>query len=113
MRSELLFVVSVDPAKRQVAIEVLSEILTFAAFDIPLRLLFLDQAIMLLMPGIDPEISGMMATLPLYGITDVFVEKESLIECGMTLDHVPEKFERLARSEISTFIQMHQRVMGV
>lgn len=113
MRSELLFVVGVDPAKRQVAMEVLSEILTFAAFDIPIRLLFLDQGIMLLMPGSDPQITGMMATLPLYGITDVFVEKESVLECGINVDSLPENVGRLPRSEIHTFMQMHQRVSVV
>jgi len=98
---------------RHAAIEVLSEILTFAAFDIPIRLLFLDQAVKLLSPSSDAEIAGMIEALSLYGIKDVFVEGESLVEWGMTEECVSEQVRTLPRSEVSAFIRTHRGVIGV
>ena len=112
MRTDLLFIVTVSPTLRQVAIEVLSEILTFAAFDIPLRVLFLDRAAKLLITGADPEIYGMIEAFSLYGVSEVFVERESLIECGVDEQSVPGNVIILRRAEISHFIRMHRRVMG-
>ncbi len=112
MRAELLFIVRVGPDVRQVAIEVLSQILTFAAFDVPLRLLFLDQAAKLVSPETDPEIHGMIEALSLYGVRDVFVEKESLADWGMTEESLSEKVMTISRADVFTFIRTHLGIIS-
>ncbi|MEN9681272.1 MAG: hypothetical protein RLZZ627_1165 [Pseudomonadota bacterium] len=112
MRSELLLIVRVGPDVRQVALEVLSEILTFAAFDVPLRLLFLDQAAKLLSSETDSEIHGMISALSLYGVRDVFVERESLTDWGVTEESLSEKVMTISRADVFTFIRTHRGVMS-
>ena len=112
MRPELLYIIRVSPESRQAAIEVLSELMTFAAFDVPLRVLFLDQAAKMLVPGIDPEISGMVSALGLYGVSDLFVETESLEVMDVALSGLSLLVDRLPRGEIPGFIHSHQRVFG-
>jgi sulfur relay (sulfurtransferase) DsrF/TusC family protein len=109
---ELLYIIRVSPESRQAAIEVLSELMTFAAFDLPLRVLFLDQAAKMLVPEVDPEISGMVSALALYGISDLFVETESLEVMGVAISGLSLQVNSLPRGEISGFIQSHQRVFG-
>ncbi|MEY4685556.1 MAG: sulfurtransferase complex subunit TusC [Pseudomonadota bacterium] len=113
MRSELLFIVRVNPDNRQATMEVLSEIMTFAAFDVPLRLLFLDRGVRLLSSEIDPQIAGMMMALPLYGVADLFVERESLDAIEIASSALNEQVISVPRSEISRFIFQHKGVMGV
>lgn len=112
MRAEVLFVIRIDPAGHQIAMEVISEILTFAAFDVPLRVLFIDRGVMLFSPGIDSEIAGMIAALPLYGVTDLFIERESLEDCGLASVVLPEGATTLLRAEVPDFLHQHSGVMG-
>ncbi len=112
MRPEWLFIVRVGPESRQLAIEVLSEVMTFAAFDVPLRLLFLDQGAKLLISGIDSEISGMLSALPVYGISELFVEKESLETMGISGSALATEVGVLGREEVSDFFLSHEKVFG-
>lgn len=112
MRSELLFIVRVNPAEREVAIEVLSEIMTFAAFDVPIRLLFLDQGVILLSSGIDPDLAGMMKALPLYGVTELFVERESLEAMEIPYSNGELSLTPLFRADVPQFILQHQGLMS-
>lgn len=112
MRSEWLFIVRVGPESRQAAIEVLSEVMTFAAFDVPLRLLFLDQGAKLLLAGKDPELSGMLSALALYGVSELFIETASCeAAAGDSLSHALAVSE-IPRLGISDFILSHRRVIG-
>ncbi|HAZ42278.1 MAG TPA: hypothetical protein DCY52_08405 [Methylococcaceae bacterium] len=112
MRGEYLFVVRVDPVARQLAIEVLSEIMSFAAFDVSLSLLFLDRGAYLLSPEIDAEIAGMMAALPLYGVTELYVEKESLEALALTPFTLADRVISLPRAEICQWMLQYQGVLG-
>lgn len=100
MSPENLLLVRVDPSSRHAAIEVLSEILTFAAFEIPLRILLLDRAAMLCSPDVDAELAGMVAAWPLYGVSQVFVENESLNDCALDPSVLPESIRTLPRAEV-------------
>ena len=112
MRSEWLFILKVGPESRQAAIEVLSEVMTFAAFDVPLRLLFLDRGAKLLSAAHDPELSGMLSALSLYGVDELFVEIESCeAERGDSPCHALSVRE-IPRLGISDFILSHRRVIG-
>lgn len=112
MQPELLFVLRVSPASHQAVIEVLSEVMTFAAFDIPLRLLFLDEGVKLLASDTDPQISGMLSALPLYGVSEFFVETESLVALGNASVNPTLGLSKLPRGKVSAFILSHERVLG-
>lgn len=112
MRTERLFIVSIDPKHHQLAVEVLSEIMTFAAFDVPLRVLLLDNGVTLLSHDVDSEISGMLKALPLYGVSEIFVEKESLLDWGLHEADLAEGVMTLSRAEVADFILTHEGVIS-
>ena len=112
VRGEYLFVVRVDPEARQLAIEVLSEIMSFAAFDVPLSLLLLDRGAYLLSPEIDAEVAGMMAALPLYGVTKLYVEQESLEALELTPFTLADRVISLPRAEFCQWILQYPGVLS-
>ena len=112
MRGRILFVIRVDPADERIASEVLSELLTFAAFDVPVSVLVLDRAARLLSKEISPALSGMMASLDLYGIKDIFVERESLEKVGNPLNSLPDGTTLLDQSEVALFFRRYDSIYG-
>lgn len=107
-----MFVIRVDPADERIASEVLSELLTFAAFDVPVSVLVLDRAARLLSKEISPALSGMMASLDLYGIKDIFVERESLEKVGDPLNSLPDGTTLLDQSEVALFFRRYNSIYG-
>lgn len=72
--------------------EALDIVLTAAAFDQPVSLLLLDDAVFHLKKAQQPEllglkaVSGIFAALEIYDVTDMYVEQESLLERGLQVD---------------------------
>jgi tRNA 2-thiouridine synthesizing protein C len=84
-----LFVMRRPPYEGSRARESLDMLMTVAAFDQPVRVLFLDDGVFLLKPGQRPEGLGLkpvepwLAALEVYGVEDLWVEEESLAERGL------------------------------
>ena len=112
MKPEVLFVVRADPSREQLATEVLSEILTFAAFDVSVRLLFLGEGVRFLAADIAPALSGMMASLGFYGIEELFAERESLEAFSVPEENLPMPVTILTESDISSFLRRHDWILG-
>lgn len=112
MKPEVLFVVRADPSREQVATEVLSEILTFAAFDVSVRLLFLGEGVRFLAADIAPELSGMMASLGFYGVEELFAEHASLVAFSVPEENLPMPVAILTQSEISSCLRRHDWIIG-
>jgi len=78
------------------ALESLEVVLIGAAFDQDVSLAFLDDGVYQLTKGQNTESIGMKNFSPIYnvlgdyGITKLYVEKESLDERGITLDDLQE-----------------------
>ncbi len=91
--------------------EMLDIILTTAAFDQSVSILWLDDAVFQLKNNQQPEVLGMkdtaamMQSLSMYDVTDLYIETESLQERGLTLNTLSLPVQALHRQEIGAFMQ--------
>lgn len=91
--------------------EMLDIILTTAAFDQSVSILWLDDAVFQLKNGQQPEMLGLKDTaamfqaLALYDVTELYMETESLQERGLTLNALCLPVQTLARGTIGEFMQ--------
>lgn len=91
--------------------EMLDIILTTAAFDQSVSILWLDDAVFQLKNGQQPEMLGLKDTaamfqaLALYDVTELYMETESLQERGLTLNALCLPVQTLARETIGEFMQ--------
>jgi tRNA 2-thiouridine synthesizing protein C len=90
MRKSFLFVLRRSPYGGIRIREALDMILTAGAFEQAVRLLVLDDGVYQLQTGQRPELAGAEPVAPLFGalelydIEEVWVERESLLERGLT-----------------------------
>lgn len=90
--------------------ESLDMIMTVAAFDQPVRLLFLDDGVFQLKSGQRPGGRGFMAIEPLFAALEVYdveglwAEEESLEERGLSPAGLFLPVRGLRRAEIAGFI---------
>ncbi len=90
--------------------ETLDMIMTFAAFDQPVRILLMDDGIYLLKSGQKPEAIGLKPVLPLlealevYDVEGLWVEAESLRERGIVQADLALPARIIQRAEIGRFI---------
>lgn len=109
-----LFIFGRPPEDRFRATEWLDMILTAAAFDQPVALLFLDE-------GLQPlrrESPAATATpnfqlLQMYDIESVWVERESLEERGLTEQDLAIPVAVLGRAEIAALIADREVVVNL
>jgi tRNA 2-thiouridine synthesizing protein C len=91
--------------------EMLDIILTTAAFDQSVSVLWLDDAVFQLKNQQHPDILGMKDTaamfqsLALYDVTDLYIESESLQEHGLSVNDLCLPVQSLPRKEIGAFMQ--------
>jgi tRNA 2-thiouridine synthesizing protein C len=91
--------------------EMLDIILTTAAFDQSVSILWLDDAVFQLKNQQQPEVLGMKDTaamfssLAIYDVTDLYIETESLQERGLDLNALCLPVQALQRQEIGVFMQ--------
>ncbi len=91
--------------------EMLDIILTTAAFDQSVSILWLDDAVFQLKNYQQPEILGlkdtaaMLKSLALYEVTELYIETESLQERGLTLTALCLPVQTLPRETIGEFMQ--------
>ncbi len=91
--------------------EILDIILTTAAFDQSVSILWLDDAVFQLKNQQQHEVLGMKDTaamfqsLSIYDVTDLYIETESLQERGVALNALCLPVQALHRQEIGEFMQ--------
>lgn len=107
MAKRFLFVVTKPLLTMTAVQEILDTLLIVAAFDQPVSLLFLDQAVFLIKKNPLPNgletgcTTELFACLPLYEINDVYVEDESLQELGLTATELSLPVSVCRRDEIN------------
>ncbi|MCX7066528.1 MAG: sulfurtransferase complex subunit TusC [Methylococcales bacterium] len=91
--------------------EMLDIILTTAAFDQSVSILWLDDAVFQLKNQQQPEVLSMKDTaamfnsLALYDVTDLYIETESLQQRGLSVNALCLPVQALPRKEIGEFMQ--------
>lgn len=97
--------------------EKLDVILTTAAFDQKVALLFLDQGVYQLKKGQQPEKQGLKDTssifnaLEIYDVNDVYVEVESLQEQGLQKSGLSLSVQELYRKDINKLVQQYDIII--
>lgn len=93
-------------------------IMTAAAFDQVVSLLFLDDGVWQLKSGQIPRpgtasrsLAPMLEALELYDIAEPWVERESLIEREMDISRLMMPVRLIERSEVSSLIQKQDRMV--
>ena len=98
--------------------EQLDVILTMAAFDRSVSLLFLDEGIFQLLRGQSAEqydhkeTLAIFDALALYDVNDLWVEAESLIEKGLVSGQLTLPVKTIARVRVSQFMSGFDVILG-
>ncbi|AEG00093.1 sulfurtransferase complex subunit TusC [Methylomonas methanica] len=91
--------------------ETLDQILTTAAFDQSVAVLFLDDGVFQLKTRQDSQVmvlkntAAIFTALELYEIKDVFVEAESLADRGVGLDDLILPVRTIPRADVNALIR--------
>ncbi|PPD32911.1 MAG: sulfurtransferase complex subunit TusC [Methylomonas sp.] len=110
---DYLFVMRGLPHMSSHVQETLDQMLTTAAFDQTVSVLFVDDGVLQLKSGQHPQHAGLKNTaaifqvLALYGINELFVEAESLASRGLTLNELILPVQPIARAEVNALLQRH------
>jgi tRNA 2-thiouridine synthesizing protein C len=117
VRKKFLFVMRRAPQAGIRVRETLDMILTAAAFDQSVSLLFLDDGVYQLKRGQHPEAAGlppvapMFDALELYDVEDILVERESLAERGLSEADLTLPARVLDRAAIAALTSAHDVVV--
>lgn len=90
--------------------ESLDMMMTVAAFDQTVRLLLLDDGVFLLKPGQNPGCLGFKPVTPLfdaleiYGVEELWVEEESLVQRGLAPDSLTLPARSIKRADVAGLI---------
>lgn len=108
-----LFVMRHFPHQSRHVQEALDQLLTAAAFDRSVSVLFIDDGVYQLKSTQNPQAIGLKNTaaicsaLPLYGVTDLFVEVESLHASGLSEEDLILPVRFLPRNEVNALFLQH------
>lgn len=105
-----LFVLRHAPCEGIALREFLDMLLTVAAFDQPVRILCLDDGVLSLKSGQQPDALGLSPVAPLwqalaiYDVEGVWVEQESLASRHLTTAQLIVPVQPIARAAVAGFI---------
>ena len=114
---KILFTLRKPPHSGVYTQEMLDAIMTVAAFDQEVSILLLDDSVFQLKKHQDPSSSGLKNTaamfkaLPLYDIENIYVESESLLERGLTIDCLEQPIKPITRQQIGQFFTQFDLVL--
>jgi tRNA 2-thiouridine synthesizing protein C len=105
-----LFVIRHAPYAGTAVRENLDMLMTVAAFDQPVRVLFLDDGVFALKAGQRPEalglkpVAALFAALEVYGVEGLWVEQESLDQRGLNAADLVLPTFGIRRAEVAGFV---------
>lgn len=97
--------------------ETLDQILTTAAFDQSVSILFLDDGVFQLKAGQNPDAmvlkntAAMYLALDIYDVKNLYVEAESLSDRGLTEDQLILPARIIGRERVNELIRQHDVVI--
>lgn len=114
----LLVVIRHPPYGSSLARASLDVALAAAAFDQPVSLLFAGDGVLQLLPGQDAgalgvkNIGRLLASLPLYGIEQVYVDAEAARRYRLDLETTAVSALPLCREELGQLLRAHDQLLG-
>ncbi len=116
-KKSVLIINQKSPYGDAAARESLDIALTCSIFEMPVTLLFCGDAIFQLLKDQQPgkiqqkKIEAMLSALPMYDITEIYVEHDSLIQNGLTDEDLCLPVTLIDQSSISQLINLHDTVL--
>lgn len=113
-----LFVLRRSPFLGSMILETLDMLMTVAAFDQAVEVLFLDDGVFLLKQHQQPEILGLRPSAPLlqaleiYGVDRYWVEAESLVERNLAPSDLILPTLPVARSDVAGLLAQAEIVVS-
>ena len=113
-----LFVLRKPPHSGAYVQEMLDIIMTVAAFDQQVTILLLDNAVFQLKKQQQPESACLKDTatifkaFSIYNINELYVETESLYECGLSPDCLDEAILEIPRNKVGEFFKQFDLVLS-
>ncbi len=98
--------------------EALDQLLTTAAFDQRVSVLFLDDGVFQMKRSQNPSemalknTASMLLALEMYDIKQLYAESESLSERGLSLGDLSLEVETIARADVNALIKRHDVVIS-
>jgi tRNA 2-thiouridine synthesizing protein C len=97
--------------------EALDQMLTTAAFDQAVSVLFLDDGVLQLKRGQNPALqsgkdtAAIFNALSIYDVNQLLVESESLASRGLQVEDLILPVELVSRQQVNAFINQHHIVI--
>ncbi|MEN8261788.1 MAG: sulfurtransferase complex subunit TusC [Pseudomonadota bacterium] len=117
-KKNFLFVMRREPHGGIFVQEALDIILTIAAFDQRVSLLFLDDGVYQLKKGQSPagaglkDVAPIFGALPIYDVQAFYAEEESLIERGLNTNQLILPVILISRAEVPLLLQRHDVILN-
>ena len=117
-KKSILTVLTRSPYGGATAREALDAILTAAAFEVPVSLLFMDDAVYQLLPDQHPEaiaakdLSSTLPVLPMYDVENIFVDRLSLTQRGMDPTQLILGVTAVEGDALRALFQDHDRILS-
>ena len=97
--------------------ELFDQMLTLAAFDQAITVLFVDDGVYRLnretgQPVSTMETAGLLELLAFYDIDSVWVEAESLVQRDMNLDDARLSVRTMLREDVAGLLARHDVILG-
>lgn len=112
-----LFVMRHAPHLSSHVQEALDQLLTTAAFDQAVSVLFVDHGILQLRRGQNASVLGgrdtaaVLGALSMYDVEQVFVERESLLALGLTESDLDMPIHLIARHDVNALLASHDIII--
>lgn len=106
------------PYGTSAARDALDVALTISVFEQPLSLLFMDDAVLQLLPAQNPSgigqknLSANLAMLEMYDIDQLYVCRNALERRGLRPDDIELNIKLLNQSEVAALIKHHDQVLS-
>jgi tRNA 2-thiouridine synthesizing protein C len=117
MAKKFLFILGTAPVSGVQVQETLDQILTTAAMEQSVSLLFLDDGVFQLVRNQQPLLAGrkdialIYQALPIYDVEELWVEAESMQERGLVQDDLTLVLQPIPRAELGRFVAGHDLVV--
>jgi len=118
MSNSMLFIMRHSPYGSNLAREALEAVLAFGAFEQQVSVLFMDDGVFQLTCDHQPHAiqqknhSSMLQALPMYDITNLYIEASSLSDRGLSELSLPNGSSIISSAEISQLINRHNKVLS-
>lgn len=110
MSKSMLIICQDSPWAGATAKETLDLALSGGAFDLPISLLFLEDGIFQLVGNQLPQLieqknlTANLQALPLFGITQLLVDEQSLVTRGLTTQQLSQPVTLIKRTELGSLL---------